>query len=37
MYLLFIPALLAVLVIGFIQLRDQFALAKSNQSDTSGL
>jgi len=37
MYLLFIPSLLAVVVIGFIQLRDQFALAKSKQSDTSGL
>ncbi len=37
MYLLFIPALLAVLVIGFIQLRDQFSLAKSKQSDTSSL
>jgi hypothetical protein len=29
MYFLFIPALLAVVVIGFIQLRDQFAAAKS--------
>ena len=37
MYLLFIPALLAVLVIGFIQLRDQFDFAKSKQSDKSGL
>jgi len=37
MYLLFIPSLFAVAVIGFIQLRDQFTLAKSEQSDTSGL
>jgi hypothetical protein len=29
MYLLFIPALLAVVVIGFIQLRDQFAAQRS--------
>lgn len=29
MYLLFVPSLLAVVVIGFIQLRDQFFLAKS--------
>jgi hypothetical protein len=31
MYLLFIPALLAVVVIGFIQLRDQFA--ESSKAD----
>jgi hypothetical protein len=29
MYVLFIPALLAVVVIGFIQLRDQFAVGRS--------
>lgn len=29
MYFLFIPALLAVVVIGFIQLRDQFAAGTS--------
>jgi hypothetical protein len=28
MYLLFVPSMAAVLVIGFIQLRDQFAAAK---------
>lgn len=32
MYLLFIPALLAVIVIGFIQLRDQFT-AESFEAD----
>jgi hypothetical protein len=37
MYLLFIPSLFAVVVIGFIQLRDQFALTKSKQSDISDL
>lgn len=29
MYLLFIPSMFAVVVIGFIQLRDQFAVEKS--------
>ena len=29
MYLLFIPSMCAVVVIGFIQLRDQFTVAKS--------